>query len=199
MRLSNSDLKELSKDLEYEVSMIVYCAHELLKSSSEDSQEAEPHRNAIIESFLVHYRNLREFFWQKDPAGDDLVATDYGFSSSGQTPTELESIKVAVNKRLQHLSKRRREESNAGLPSTYDINSITRILLTECKDFREQVGGSLDSEFPSAEKIGQWADYFKRMTESQHASGSGGGNAGTASFPNATIQFELPEDLRSLD
>jgi len=146
----------------------------------------------------VHYRNLRDFFWQKDPQNDDLVASDYGYQSTSETPCELASIKLAVNKRLQHLSRRRLEENNADLPSSYDIASITLTLLTECADFRLKVGDSLHSEFPSVGKIKGWANQFEPKPSTPEVDHSAQGMASTVSVAVATLQCYLPEDLSSL-
>jgi hypothetical protein len=77
-----------------------------------DPQHAEAvlvMRNCAIESFLLHFRALREFFGshQKMKA-DDLKATDY--LSTWQTSAIWVTDKAEgerINKRLAHLSKRR--------------------------------------------------------------------------------------------
>lgn len=66
-------------------------------------------RNCAIESFLLHYRALREFFsGQQKMKDDDLKATDY--LSTWQTSALWVTDKAEadrINKRLAHLSTKR--------------------------------------------------------------------------------------------
>jgi hypothetical protein len=66
-------------------------------------------RNCAIESFLLHYRALRDFFSsQQKMKADDLKATDY--LSTWQTSALWVTDKAEadrINKRLAHLSKLR--------------------------------------------------------------------------------------------
>jgi hypothetical protein len=59
-------------------------------------------KNAALESSLMSTRDLDDFFLSKPKQPDDLVASDYGFSTGQNFLTQSE--RQTINKKLAHLT-----------------------------------------------------------------------------------------------
>jgi len=103
---STQELRDASEHLDYEILMLSSVAHAL------DSGVAvlSPMNNALIESFVIHLRNLMEFLWPEKPTNDMVVATDYFDDPDywpkrlGPMPTRLRSARIRAAKEIAHLS-----------------------------------------------------------------------------------------------
>jgi hypothetical protein len=75
-------------------------------------QRDTPERNAVIESYLLHLRNLIEFFRATELRSDDVVALQYvpNWTVGHHAPT-LERAWVSLNKRLNHITTERLNKS----------------------------------------------------------------------------------------
>ena len=78
----------------------------LLDNSSKNWENL---RNALLESFLIHLRNLYDFYYKKkDKRSDDLVAgcffREWDISSAIPNSVLLKEIKQRINKHLSHLT-----------------------------------------------------------------------------------------------
>ncbi len=58
--------------------------------------------NAILESRLLHERNLLDFFWEPNRQKDDILAVDYDFESGAFTG--YKDYKERLHKNLVHLT-----------------------------------------------------------------------------------------------
>jgi len=75
--------------------------------------------NALLESFLVHARNLMDFLWKKNFKGDDITCKDF-FSQncnsirSGKDVVlmgmSIKGLKDMINKQISHLTSSRSKE-----------------------------------------------------------------------------------------
>jgi hypothetical protein len=78
-----------------------------------NSQQDAYLHDAMVESFLLHLRNLIMFFCFLESDIDDVVAADFFDNRSKWTPTEPAALKDArerANKELTHLTSRRRNK-----------------------------------------------------------------------------------------
>ena len=66
-------LRLASKDLLYEIDMLDFTAKALLRPSAGKSRI----RNAVIESFAIHARNLIHFLYPGKPERDEVTASKY--------------------------------------------------------------------------------------------------------------------------
>ena len=66
-------LRLTSEDLLYEIDMLDFTAKTLLRPSTGNSRI----RNAVIESFAIHARNLIYFLYADKPKRDELTASKY--------------------------------------------------------------------------------------------------------------------------
>ena len=103
--LSKADLQEMLTQVNYEYNMLSHTAARISKIKD------GPEKNAMLESFLIHVRNLIDFFYIDTPSiDDDVLAVDY-FSSPkdwitkrGKFPQYLKDAKIKANKLLSHIT-----------------------------------------------------------------------------------------------
>ena len=119
-RTARSDevLRHASSHLYHEVAMLKFCGNKLVRD--------EPRHGwlypAVMESFLIHARNLNEFFFAVEMAvasrgakriyPDDMIVEDFVGSIWHQKPTSNRLTKQQlewINKQLAHLSYVRHE------------------------------------------------------------------------------------------
>lgn len=104
---SKDDLAKIDEHLRYEYSMLVAVAQAIASGISERGWLT----NALLESFVIHLRNLIDFFYP--PASskpDDVVAGDF-FSSSEEweqlrpvMSAALTAARGRANKEISHLT-----------------------------------------------------------------------------------------------
>ena len=109
----HDELRALSEHLLYEIEMLEHNAGRILALLEDHSVVAEKDRYALLESFLLHARNLYEFLFLKKGKGDKnaLRANDFMEDISYAIPTpdgELKRwAKYMIDRRLVHLSQQR--------------------------------------------------------------------------------------------
>jgi hypothetical protein len=107
------ELRALSEHLLYEIERLDQNAGRILALLEDQSAVAEKDRYALLESFLLHARNLYEFLFLKKGKGDKnaLRANDFMEDKPYAIPTpdsELERwAKYMIDRRLVHLSQQR--------------------------------------------------------------------------------------------
>ena len=109
----HDELRALSEHLLYEIEMLEHDAGRILALFKDHSVMAEKDRYVMLESFLLHIRNLYEFLFKKKGKGDKnaLRATDFIEDKPYVIPipdSELKRwAKDMVDRRLVHLSQHR--------------------------------------------------------------------------------------------
>jgi len=79
-------------------------------------------RSALLESFLIHLRNLIDFFYTQpsDALTDDLVAGDFFDPPStwdpGMMPKSLKDARGRANKEVSHITQKRKERADPTKP-----------------------------------------------------------------------------------
>lgn len=91
--------------------------------------------NAIVESRLIHVRNLLDFFEHSPSPRDDVLCTHYGFGAS-IIPVEKQ-YRDKLNKDVTHLtySRTKRSEADKEWPPAQAILPVLR----RCRSFAEYV------------------------------------------------------------
>lgn len=123
-------------ELHYSFEMLHNCAMLLDESEIQD----ELLRNAVLESFLVHARELIKFFYpgRSDP-DTDVMATDFIDASATWTPSKnfsyWEDEKARIDKRLAHMSYLR-----TTLDAEWQVNRIYGDLCELRDDFLKIAG-----------------------------------------------------------
>jgi len=100
------NVKRASGDVKYEIDMFHWTADLISKPSF-----SQPIRNALIESFAIHVRNLFIFFYgnNKLRRNDDIVAEDYSinkkeFRTHRTKKANLNYLTKRVAKQVAHLT-----------------------------------------------------------------------------------------------
>lgn len=101
-------LKKISHHLWYEFEMFLALTQELSKECSPGTI-----KNALLESFGIHVRNLIDFLYIENPGSDDVCASDFfsckedWFKIRPGLTSLLEKAKKRANKELSHLTYKR--------------------------------------------------------------------------------------------
>ena len=127
--------------LEYEVQMFLTARNKLFKSAPQRSPDPDEafNRNLLIESCVLHFRNLVDFFYPPSPTQpDDVTAADYvpGWGSPS-VPTILKDARTRANKELAHLTLKRK----AGAPpdKAWDFADLSNAMTSIIEDFITRV------------------------------------------------------------
>jgi len=105
--LTDDDRANALDDLYYEIQQLCISI-QLLHERVGHSDAA---RNAFLESALVHFRVVLDFFEPRKRKDDDVLCSDYGFE-----PRDVEldaEVRKRLNKRLMHLSYLRARQRSA--------------------------------------------------------------------------------------
>src|SRR6266545_1252002 len=128
-RPSSQDLQGLSAHVAYECDMLIGTAAKLLESPPGDVIE----QNALIESFLLHVRQLHQFFYRDQRRWDtDILAIDYGPAWPSARPADsavLKELSTVVGSKVAHLTVPRLQKES------YRIREGGRALLTVIRKF----------------------------------------------------------------
>ena len=110
--------------MRYEILTMLFAARCLWDGYSSPVSPAEGRtRDVFLESFLLHYRNLRDFLCprlkqqDKDPARDNVLASDFldlGMAQNMADPAVLGRDRTRINKMLAHISYKRAEYKRRG-------------------------------------------------------------------------------------
>lgn len=119
------ELVELAKDVEYEFGMFSWAGSQLISLPTPSTDEEHDFRNACVEVFLLHLRNIIDFF-ASTPSRDDVVAHHYapGWSADmgGDELRWLLKMSRSINKRLAHLTAYRRR-----VPQPVDAEHVLEV------------------------------------------------------------------------
>jgi hypothetical protein len=134
------DLRNASGALYYELWMLNECVR--LDDENKNSQD-KPLKNAFIESFCVHARNLLDFFCDPNPLENDIYYKDFLKINPNNefTPSFTIDLKVTnenLNVYLSHLSHKRINKK-----IKWEISKITNEINKNMRVFLKAVNPSL--------------------------------------------------------
>jgi hypothetical protein len=107
------DLREFAGHIRYEIGMLRFTFKKLLeyKQLGTLTSSQKMFHNAVLESFLLHVRNLRQFLTNSKSRPDDIIAIDFTEDEMGGTDisnTVSEAIDDSelkrIHKMLAHIS-----------------------------------------------------------------------------------------------
>ncbi|MCS7216877.1 MAG: hypothetical protein NZ924_04280 [Candidatus Bipolaricaulota bacterium] len=117
--LDREERKQWIKHVEYEWAMLCY-AFGVLSALRHEPSGCKMMRNAYLECFLLHFRNLYEFLFEPRKKKDDLRASDWipDWLTIVESEPKLRDIKESLktkyydecHKRLAHLTRTRTDE-----------------------------------------------------------------------------------------
>jgi hypothetical protein len=137
MERTDKNLREWADEhLVYEAQMLRYAATRLQQHGDRAGRD----RNAMIESFAVHTRCLREFLWyppSKDHPEDARAAhfCAPGAWDDGDMPPLIDKVKGRIGEEIVHLSYRRRgitEEAKG-----WNYGEIYQLIAAKLREFVE--------------------------------------------------------------
>jgi hypothetical protein len=105
MAESPQTLALASEHLCYEVTMLRFTARQL----AERQAEGDEPKNALLESFAIHVRNLMNFFFRKESSRvkNEMLALDYLDNWNPPKSEYLRRIEGKINEEISHLSYKR--------------------------------------------------------------------------------------------
>jgi hypothetical protein len=151
------DLRQAARHVSYEIAMLVYSADHLSAWQSSPPSPTGNEANMALESFLLHFRNLRAFLCPSLQAcsADDVVASDF---LGNDSPTDLsDRARLGVDKRrldklLAHLSYSRRDYIETG-DYAWNIAGMLIAMLAELQRFLALLPPEQSCWLPSAASL----------------------------------------------
>jgi hypothetical protein len=99
MATTATELEQMAEHVRYEVDELRKAVQKLSILKKDDSEW-----NNAIESFLLHFRNLRAFFFGEGNKPDDVFAKHYIAGWNPKKDSIFDNTKVDIDKRLAHLT-----------------------------------------------------------------------------------------------
>jgi hypothetical protein len=152
------ELRDAAAHVNYEIEMLAYSASFLGGwHSSPMTTPAGNTKNMALESFLLHFRNLRAFLCPRlQPVVlDDVCASDFLDEPEERNLGEAEKLSVdqaRINKMLAHLSYSRDKYIAAG-DYGWKVASMLIVVLEEMQNFFAAIDEERRSWFLSVSKI----------------------------------------------
>jgi len=167
--VSNKDENCYLKHLKYEIDMFYILAKELSvnKNLLLDISENLVIKNALIESFLVHERNIIDFLLNNKKYDDDIICKDLLENEkelfNKSEVDKMKEIKYKINKEISHLTKARCKDEKTG----WNMSDITCPLLEYFEKFINEVNPKLNyNEKDILEKIKNEVLDLEKLCES---------------------------------
>jgi hypothetical protein len=159
---TDNELEAAAKHVRYEIRMLVHSSRILgaVHGSPAVMDLQGDDRNMALESFLIHYRNLRAFLCPSlQPTGDDdILASDFldaVIARNVVETTKLETDKKRLNKTLAHLTYSRNQYIE---PADYqwETGAMSIDMLDELENFVGLLQPDRAQWFPRAAELASW-------------------------------------------
>jgi hypothetical protein len=164
----DTDLHAVAGYVTYEIETLAFASehlggwHSSPKASPEDSE-----KNVALESFLLHFRNLRAFLCpllqtdpQKEPPRvkpDDVIASDFLRESTARnvvSPDPFLADKERIDKMLAHISYQRTRYITTGQDG-WAVAKMLELMLEQFEVFLKPLPATERSWFPAAEWLAE--------------------------------------------
>jgi hypothetical protein len=133
--------------LEYEAQMFLAARDKLFRSAPPQLHPRNPdeafNHNLLIESCVLHFRNLVDFFYPPSSSQpDDVTAADYvpGWNSPPAPPI-LRDARNRANKELAHLTLKRK--TGAPPDKAWDLADLSNAMTPIISEFFKRVDASM--------------------------------------------------------
>ena len=155
---TESELNRAAQHVSYEIEMLVHTGNELggFHSSPMSTPDGND-KNMALESFLLHFRNLRAFLCPtlQRTTDDDVIASDFLQASVPRDVVEATSLsmdKERLDKMLAHLSYSRDIFIDVGNHG-WQVARMLALMLGQLEAFFAMLPTTHRSHFPNAEWI----------------------------------------------
>jgi hypothetical protein len=154
---SDEQLQIVAEHVRYEMKMLVYTAERLPPYHASPRGIGENEKNVLLESFLLHFRNLHAFLCpgkHRPPKRDDVIASDFLKKAEATDCAALSGFtdddQERLNKMLAHISDRRPAYISDG-DDGWHVAPMLTMMLKELDVFFEKCPRDQREWFPSAE------------------------------------------------
>ena len=163
LRIARADevLRGAAKHVEYEIEMLLYAQDHIGGfHSSPMTMPLGMEKNMALESFLLHFRNLRAFLYPslQSVLDDDVVASDFlgeqKAEDVGDDPGTLASHKERLDRMVAHLSYLREEYIVAG-DGGWNVAQMAIAILDQMDSFLARLPGHTIPWFPSRSDLAE--------------------------------------------
>ena len=144
----NEKLKAGAEHVMYERKMLIHTFRECQVIDDDPNLVPDGTRFAILESFMIHYRNLLEFLRQPNNGTikDDVKASDF---APGYEPLELPNkYRSDLNKRLAHITYTR-----LGSGKMWENSNMVAELEVSWNSFLEQIDDEIREWFQPVKEL----------------------------------------------
>lgn len=165
-------LQDSAKHVSYEMEMLMFSASELGGwHSSPMSKPAGNHENMALESFLLHFRNLRGFLCPKLQRTwpDDIVASKFLGNAEAVDVVDRRNLsrdKERIDKMLAHLS-HSREHFIEARKHGWPVAKMLLEMLEQLEIFLGMLSPEKRAWFPSADEISDSKSRASYLLEDQ--------------------------------
>ena len=155
---TESELCRAAQHVSYEINMLIHAGNELGGfHSSPMSTPGGNDKNIALESFLLHFRNLRAFLCPslQLTTPDDVIASDFLQEIVPRDvvdPTVLSTDKQRLDKMLAHLSYSRRLFIDGGTHG-WEVARMLALMLSQLEAFCTMLSAAHRNWFPDSEWI----------------------------------------------
>ena len=146
------DLRAAAGHVSYEIRMLVFAGKRLPSYHSSPAGLGEDDKNMALETFLLHFRNLRAFLCPEKelPRADDVIASDFLDKTLARDLADSDLLSVdreRLNKMLAHLSYSRRKYIQLGTHA-WDVLAMLRVMLDQFEAFLVKLPPARRAWFP---------------------------------------------------
>jgi|HubBroStandDraft_6_1064221.scaffolds.fasta_scaffold492565_2 hypothetical protein len=164
------DLRDAAAHVDYEIEMLAYSGEELAGGhSSPMVTPAGDKKNMALESFLLHFRNLRAFLCPslQPVCIDDICASDFLDEPKERDLGDAKALsldKQRLNKMLAHLSYSRNNYIRAG-DHRWKTASMFTIAVEQMRGFLDLISEERRDWFRSTAKIKDYLSTARSLRE----------------------------------
>lgn len=151
---SDSELQEAALHVKYEIEMLTHCTEYLSAEYASPPDPLATHdKNMALETFLMHYRNLRAFLCPnlQRVAEDDIIASDFLKEPAARDIADASKFKLdkeRLDGMLSHLTYRR-VGYIAASNNLWSVSDMVRAMLLELQAFIGALPSAMASWFPT--------------------------------------------------
>ena len=155
---TTEELQKAAVQVSYEIDMLGFSAEHLSGwYSSPMTYPVGNEKNMALESFLLHFRNLRAFLCPSSQWDDDVLTSDFLGMYDGSDVGDWGKLNVdkeRLDKMLAHVSYLRLDYIEAG-DHWWDSSVMLILMLSELQKFLVRLPEQQRAWFPTAESLNE--------------------------------------------
>jgi hypothetical protein len=173
---TTEELRKAAVHVSYEIDMLGFSAEHLGGwHSSPMTNPVGNEKNMALESFLLHFRNLRAFLCPSSQRDDDVLASDFIGMYDGSDVADRDKLNVdkeRLDKMLAHVSYSRPDYIEAG-DHGWDSSVMLILILSELRKFLVRLPEQQRPWFPAGESLNEWQHWAQGEVDQRGSNESG--------------------------